>query len=143
MIWLLDEPATALDEQAFVCWRTDRSKLAADGLVITATHQDLGLGHTAVTARPRSNMSDRAHEINHLGAAPRPRHAARSRAEVLLILVFFMLIASLFPLATSPQTGLLKQIGPGIAWVSALLAICCHCRACSPPIMPTARSNRC
>ncbi len=49
--------------------------------------------------------------------------AARSRAEVLLILVFFVLIASLFPLATSPQPDLLRQIGPGVAWVSALLAI--------------------
>lgn len=49
--------------------------------------------------------------------------AARSRTEVVLILVFFLLIASLFPLATSPQTALLKPIGPGIAWVSALLAI--------------------
>lgn len=49
--------------------------------------------------------------------------ALRSRAEVLLILVFFILIASLFPLATSPQSSLLKQIGPGVAWVSALLAI--------------------
>ncbi len=49
--------------------------------------------------------------------------ALRSRAEVLLILVFFVLIASLFPLATSPQSSLLKQIGPGVAWVSALLAI--------------------
>jgi heme exporter protein B len=51
------------------------------------------------------------------------RLAARSRAEVLLILVFFVLIASLFPLATSPISSLLQQIGPGITWVSALLAI--------------------
>lgn len=49
--------------------------------------------------------------------------ALRSRAEVLLVMVFFLLVASLFPFATSPQSALLRQIGPGIAWVSALLAI--------------------
>lgn len=49
--------------------------------------------------------------------------ALRSRSEVVLVLVFFLLIASLFPLATSPQTSLLRQIGPGVAWVAALLAI--------------------
>lgn len=49
--------------------------------------------------------------------------AARSRSEWMLVLVFFLIIASLFPLATSPQTALLRQIGAGVAWVAALLAI--------------------
>lgn len=48
--------------------------------------------------------------------------ALRARAELGLILVFFVLIASLFPLALDPDPALLKRIGPGVAWVSALLA---------------------
>ena len=49
--------------------------------------------------------------------------AHRSRAEVVLVMVFYVLIASLFPLATSPQATMLRGIGPGIVWVCALLAI--------------------
>lgn len=30
--------------------------------------------------------------------------------------------ATLFPLATSPEAALLRAIGPGVLWVSALLA---------------------
>lgn len=43
-VWLLDEPATALDAQALrlLADLIDR-KLASRGLVIAATHQDLGL----------------------------------------------------------------------------------------------------
>ena len=49
--------------------------------------------------------------------------ANRSRAEIALVMVFFVLIASLFPLATSPAAGTLRLIGPGIVWVCAILAI--------------------
>ena len=50
MIWLLDEPATALDEQGLrLLAELIDQKLADDGLVITATHQNLGLKHTGIT----------------------------------------------------------------------------------------------
>ncbi|MGE0807403.1 MAG: heme exporter protein CcmB [Burkholderiaceae bacterium] len=48
--------------------------------------------------------------------------ALRSRAELAVIIVFFLLVASLFPLAVSPEPTLLRAIAPGIAWVAALLA---------------------
>lgn len=48
--------------------------------------------------------------------------AARSRAELAVVLLFFLLVASLFPLAVSPDPRLLLAIAPGIAWVAALLA---------------------
>lgn len=48
--------------------------------------------------------------------------AIRARAELGLIFVFFILVASMFPLALDPDPKLLARIGPGIAWVSALLA---------------------
>ncbi|MBN9463153.1 MAG: heme exporter protein CcmB [Burkholderiales bacterium] len=48
--------------------------------------------------------------------------AMRSRTELAVIVVFFLLVTSLFPLAVSPDPELLRSIAPGIAWVAALLA---------------------
>ena len=48
--------------------------------------------------------------------------AARALADIALILVFYLLVTSLFPLATSPDKKLLVSIAPGIVWVAALLA---------------------
>lgn len=50
------------------------------------------------------------------------RLATRSRAELAVILVFFFLVVSMFPLAVSPEPELLRRIAPGIAWVAALLS---------------------
>lgn len=48
--------------------------------------------------------------------------AMRARGELALIVVFFLLVAAMFPLAVSPDAALLRTIAPGIAWVAALLA---------------------
>jgi len=48
--------------------------------------------------------------------------AFRSKSELALIVVFFVLVTSLFPLGVSPDAKLLERIAPGIAWVAALLA---------------------
>ncbi len=48
--------------------------------------------------------------------------ALRSRSELGLVLVFFVLVVTLFPLGVSPEPALLARIAPGIAWVAALLA---------------------
>jgi heme exporter protein B len=50
------------------------------------------------------------------------RLAMRSKAELALIVVFFVLVMTLFPLGVSPEPKLLERIAPGIAWVAALLA---------------------
>ncbi|MEZ5740819.1 MAG: heme exporter protein CcmB [Burkholderiaceae bacterium] len=50
------------------------------------------------------------------------RLALRSRAELAVVLVFFLLVCSLFPLAVSPEPRLLVQIAAGIAWIAALLS---------------------
>lgn len=50
------------------------------------------------------------------------RLALRSRAEVALILVFFVLVVALFPLGITPEPAILQTIAPGIAWVAALLS---------------------
>ncbi|NDF52079.1 MAG: heme exporter protein CcmB, partial [Betaproteobacteria bacterium] len=40
----------------------------------------------------------------------------RQGSEAWLVLVFFLLIASLFPLAMQPETKTLLAIGPGVTW---------------------------
>jgi heme exporter protein B len=46
----------------------------------------------------------------------------RQKGEVLTPLVFFAVVASLFPLGVGAETQLLLRMAPGVLWVSALLA---------------------
>jgi heme exporter protein B len=48
--------------------------------------------------------------------------ASRRRIDSLLPLVFFLVAISLFPLGVGPEPQTLRDIGPGIVWVCALLA---------------------
>ena len=50
------------------------------------------------------------------------RLALRSRAELLVQLLFYVIVVSLFPLATTPEKNQLALMGPGVLWVAALLA---------------------
>lgn len=50
------------------------------------------------------------------------RACVRRPADSFALLVFFVLVASLFPLAIGPEPELLRRIAPGVAWVTALLA---------------------
>ena len=48
--------------------------------------------------------------------------ALRSRAELGVQLLFYVIVVTLFPLATTPERNLLATMGPGVLWVAALLA---------------------
>ena len=48
--------------------------------------------------------------------------ALRHRADLLTTLMFFVIVASLFPLGVGAETALLRLMGPGVVWVAALLA---------------------
>jgi heme exporter protein B len=48
--------------------------------------------------------------------------ALRSRGELAVQLVFYVLVVLLFPLALPPEKTLLATLGPGVMWVAALLA---------------------
>lgn len=50
------------------------------------------------------------------------RIALRSRSELGVQLLFYVIVVSLFPLATTPERTLLATMGPGVLWVAALLA---------------------
>jgi len=48
--------------------------------------------------------------------------AWRGRADVLVALSFFVIVASLFPFGVGADPTQLRTIGPGVVWVAALLA---------------------
>jgi heme exporter protein B len=48
--------------------------------------------------------------------------AFRHRSQIAHPILFFALVASLFPLGISPETRILSTLAPGIIWVTALLA---------------------
>lgn len=50
------------------------------------------------------------------------RLSARSSAEILVVLGFFLIVATLFPIGVGPDPGVLHRIGAGIIWVCATLA---------------------
>lgn len=50
------------------------------------------------------------------------RLAFRSPGQLLQPLMFFAIVATLFPLALSPEPSRLRDVAPGVLWVSALLA---------------------
>lgn len=48
--------------------------------------------------------------------------ALRRKSDSLSALIFFAVVASLFPLGIGPETNRLMQIAPGMLWIAALLA---------------------
>jgi heme exporter protein B len=48
--------------------------------------------------------------------------AMRRRADVLTTLIFFVMVASLFPLGVGPEPEMLRKMASGVVWVAALLA---------------------
>jgi heme exporter protein B len=50
------------------------------------------------------------------------RIALRRKGDVLNVLVFFVVIASLFPLGVGPEPNQLRAMAAGVVWIAALLA---------------------
>jgi heme exporter protein B len=48
--------------------------------------------------------------------------ALRRRSDVATALLFFVIVASLFPLGVGAEPNLLREIAPGVIWVAALLS---------------------
>ncbi len=48
--------------------------------------------------------------------------AFRRKSELVNPLIFFLIVASLFPIGVSPESNFLSQLAPGLVWVAALLA---------------------
>ncbi len=61
-------------------------------------------------------------------AFARPWHAAwRQPADALWHALFFVMVASLFPLSLRPDPATLALLAPGVLWVGALLAVLLAC----------------
>ncbi|MBH62517.1 MAG: heme exporter protein CcmB [Alphaproteobacteria bacterium] len=50
------------------------------------------------------------------------RLALRQGGATMLVVAFFVLTVTLFPLGVGPEASVLRRIAPGVIWVSALLA---------------------
>jgi len=50
------------------------------------------------------------------------RLALRRKGDVVNVLVFFVVVASLFPLGVGPEPNQLRAMAAGVAWIGALLA---------------------
>jgi heme exporter protein B len=50
------------------------------------------------------------------------RLAIRSKAELGVQLLFYVIVVTLFPLGVGAEPALLRALGPGVLWVAALLA---------------------
>jgi heme exporter protein B len=50
------------------------------------------------------------------------RLALRRKGDVLNVLVFFVVVASLFPFGVGPEPNMLRAMAAGVAWIAALLA---------------------
>ena len=48
--------------------------------------------------------------------------ALRSKAELGVQLLFYLIVVTLFPLAVGVEPTMLRALGPGVLWVAALLA---------------------
>lgn len=48
--------------------------------------------------------------------------ALRRRSDLANTVLFFVLVASMFPFGVGPEPNLLRAVGPGVLWVAALLA---------------------
>lgn len=50
------------------------------------------------------------------------RLALRRRSDLVNPLIFFLMVATLFPLGVSPEPSVLATLAPGVVWVAALLS---------------------
>ncbi len=147
-LWILDEPLTALDAdgvdvlRALLAAHSTAAAFASRRRTSRCRYRErrerslaLGTGASRMSDRPPGHRrSERAacgqRDAQILGADGRSagrwrrdcRVALRSKAELGVQLLFYVIVVSLFPLAASPSRELLATIGPGVLWTAALLA---------------------
>jgi heme exporter protein A len=111
-------PATASTPLRSTGWHGRNGRASrAGGIVVIATHQPLGLAG----ARSKFHWG-RGHEPLGRDHPARLRTAWAQGGGALLPLIFFLLVATLFPFAVGPDGPLLAKVGGGALWMAALLA---------------------
>ena len=116
VLWILDEPLTALDTAAVKLIQGLMERhLEHGGMIVMTTHQEI-----EIAARQPSGCSS---PDMFLWIIQRDLLLAmRRRADVFTTLFFFIIVVSLFPLGVGPEMNMLRTMAPGVVWVAALLA---------------------
>ena len=128
VLWLLDEPTTNLDADGQQLVRDLISEqLARDGIVVAAVHHSLALPAEQSWPLSSANRDWQAMKATPLAAARLVamrdlRLAFRKPSQVIQPLMFFMIVATLFPLTLTPEMSRLRDAAPGVLWIGALLS---------------------
>jgi heme exporter protein B len=77
---------------------------------------------TAIVARVDDRPAPGAWRGAAWGVGRDLRLALRSKAELGVQLLFYVIVVTLIPLGVGPDAPLLRALGPGVLWVAALLA---------------------
>ena len=113
-LWLLDEPVSGLDTVA--------PNAIGSGDRGASRRRRRGAGGDASAARPAGCGGSAAGMSGFAIIVLRDVRRAWAGGGALLPVAFFLLVATLFPLAVGPDTALLARVGGGIIWTAALLA---------------------
>ena len=98
-------------------------QLATAGIVVAAVHHSLPLpAEQLVQLELGAAMKTAALEAACLVAARDLRLAFRKPSQVIQPLMFFMIVATLFPLTLTPEMSRLRDAAPGVLWIGALLS---------------------
>ena len=121
-LWLLDEPTLGLDAGSVERF----GGMLAAHRAPAAWWSPRRICRCRCRTRRNWPAGDRARERRMTPSSPSSRRelrlSLRHGADTLAALLFFLLAASLFPLAIGPAPETLGRIAPGIVWVCALLA---------------------
>ena len=122
-VWLLDEPTTAMDENAVSSFaRLIEQHAAAGGGVLLTSHLDLPLKQARNIRL--GELQGRAAMISIMAAIIRRDLLIgwRGLSDTLAGIGYFAVIIALLPLAIGPDPEILQLIGPAMLWVAALVA---------------------
>ncbi len=125
VLWLLDEPTTNLDADGQQLVRDLISEqLARDGIVVAAVHHSLALPAEQIVPLELGHHErpDAPLAAARLVAVRDLRLAFRKPSQVIQPLMFFMIVATLFPLTLTPEMSRLRDAAPGVLWIGALLS---------------------
>ena len=123
VLWLLDEPTTNLDADGQQLVRDlIAEQLARGGLVVAAVHHSLPLPRRTARGPGAGPHEDASLAAARLVALRDLRLAFRKPSQLIQPLMFFMIVATLFPLTLTPEMSRLRDAAPGVLWIGALLS---------------------
>ena len=71
------------------------------------------------------------------------RLALRQGLDAVMVLMFFVITVTLFPLGVGPEPNLLARMAPGVIWVAAFFQPCCRSTDCFSTTTKTVHWSKC